>query len=98
MKSLAATRLAWIALVLGGPLGGCGCDVRVLHSWQDDPGRLDGGSGYGRSPDDLGHVEQSRFGPTVRQAVPPPPISGGTLLVTRDGKTAVVADPDRDQV
>jgi hypothetical protein len=27
-----------------------------------------------------------------------PPISGGTLLVTADGKTAVAADPDRDQV
>jgi hypothetical protein len=26
------------------------------------------------------------------------PISGGTLLVTRDGRTAVAADPDRDQV
>lgn len=28
----------------------------------------------------------------------PPPISGGTLLVMRDQKTAIVADPDRDQV
>ena len=26
------------------------------------------------------------------------PISGGTLLVTRDGKSAVAADPDRDRV
>ncbi len=34
--------------------------------------------------------------------IPPPPwgapISGGTLLVTRDGTRAVVADPDRDRV
>jgi hypothetical protein len=32
---------------------------------------------------------------------PPPwgaPISGGTMLVTRDGRYAVVADPDRDRV
>lgn len=28
----------------------------------------------------------------------PPPVSGGTLLVMRDQKTAIVADPDRDQV
>ncbi|HEY5945215.1 MAG TPA: hypothetical protein VIV40_06980, partial [Kofleriaceae bacterium] len=33
--------------------------------------------------------------------LPPPwgvPISGGTMLVSRDGNTAVVADPDRDRV
>lgn len=34
----------------------------------------------------------------VRAATPPPPISGGTLLVTRDGLTIVAADPARDQV
>jgi hypothetical protein len=28
----------------------------------------------------------------------PPPISGGTLLVTRDGNTAVASDPDRDAI
>jgi mono/diheme cytochrome c family protein len=31
-------------------------------------------------------------------ARPTPPISGGTLLVTADGKTAVAADPERDRV
>ncbi len=31
-------------------------------------------------------------------AVNPPPISGGTLLVAKDGLTAVAADPDRDRV
>ncbi|KYF56606.1 hypothetical protein BE08_02570 [Sorangium cellulosum] len=30
--------------------------------------------------------------------VPPPPISGGTLLVTADKALAVAADPDRDRV
>lgn len=34
----------------------------------------------------------------VRHATPAVPISGGTLLVTADGTTAVAADPDRDQV
>lgn len=28
----------------------------------------------------------------------PPPISGGTLLVSRDGRTAVASDPDHDRV
>ena len=36
--------------------------------------------------------------PDIRQEVSPPPISGGTLLVTRDGARAVAADPDRDRV
>jgi hypothetical protein len=38
------------------------------------------------------------FGNVVTAATPPPPISGGTLLVTRDGTCAVAADPDRDAV
>jgi hypothetical protein len=38
------------------------------------------------------------FGQTVTASVPPPPISGGTLLATRDGTRAVAADPDRDSV
>ncbi|MBL8717228.1 MAG: c-type cytochrome [Myxococcales bacterium] len=38
------------------------------------------------------------YGPTVRAATPPPPISGGTLHVTKDGAFAVVADPERDRL
>jgi len=34
----------------------------------------------------------------VSASRPPPPISGGTLLVTADKTTAVAADPDRDRV
>ncbi len=41
---------------------------------------------------------QPEFGPTVTQATPPPPISGGTLTMLSDGNTAVAADPDRDQI
>ncbi len=41
---------------------------------------------------------QPIFGPQCTAGVPPPPISGGTLLVTRDGRTAVVCDPDRDAI
>ncbi len=43
-----------------------------------------------------------QFGPhlgsTYTQAVAPPAISGGTLLVLADGTTAVAADSDRDSV
>ena len=36
--------------------------------------------------------------PVVRAPVPPPPVMGGTLLITRDRQLAVVSDPDRDRV
>jgi mono/diheme cytochrome c family protein len=39
-----------------------------------------------------------RFGPTVRAAKVPTPLSGGTLLVTRSSYSAVAADPDRDAI
>ncbi|MDX2022476.1 MAG: cytochrome-c peroxidase [Deltaproteobacteria bacterium] len=29
---------------------------------------------------------------------PPPPLAGGTLLMLRDGRTAVASDPDRDMI
>jgi cytochrome c553 len=41
---------------------------------------------------------QPTFGPTTSAADAPPPISGGTLLVTRDGSRAIASDPDRDLV
>src|SRR5687768_3891719 len=28
----------------------------------------------------------------------PPPITGGTLVIARDGRTAIASDPDRDRV
>ncbi|NUO48358.1 MAG: cytochrome-c peroxidase [Polyangiaceae bacterium] len=34
----------------------------------------------------------------VRSSVTPKPLSGGTLLVTRSGRHAVVSDPDRDRI
>lgn len=34
----------------------------------------------------------------VSASRPPPPITGGTLLVTADGTTAIAADPDRDRI
>lgn len=38
------------------------------------------------------------FGATVIASTPPPPISGGTLLVTKNGLYAIAADPDRDRI
>jgi DNA-binding beta-propeller fold protein YncE len=38
------------------------------------------------------------LGPTTSAANPPPAISGGTLVLSRDGQTAIAADPDRDRV
>jgi mono/diheme cytochrome c family protein len=40
---------------------------------------------------------QPTFGPTVSATTPPPPLSGGTLVMLHDGKTALAADPDRDR-
>ncbi|MGZ3429697.1 MAG: YncE family protein, partial [Polyangia bacterium] len=60
------------------------------------------GGGEGPFPDfDAGLPfvgPQPVFGPTVSAATPPPALSGGTLLMLADGKTAMAADPDRDQV
>jgi hypothetical protein len=39
-----------------------------------------------------------QVGTTHSAAEPPPAISGGTLKISADGKTAIAADPDRDQV
>jgi hypothetical protein len=36
--------------------------------------------------------------PLAQSDVPPPPISGGTLVVSADGTRLFAADPDRDQV
>lgn len=41
---------------------------------------------------------QPSFGPVIQQPSPPPPISGGTLTMARDKKTAIAADADRDRV
>jgi mono/diheme cytochrome c family protein len=45
-----------------------------------------------------GFSTEPSFGTPVTAKVPPPPLSGGTLLVTADSKLAVAADPDRDSV
>jgi cytochrome c553 len=53
--------------------------------------------GLGKSPRPLGPTGGLHDGP-LQADTPPPPISGGTLLTTRDGQQLVAADPDRDQL
>jgi hypothetical protein len=66
----------------------------------NEPG-VDGGSSFQpvvpppAKPD--GPANTRRFG-EPRPSDLPRPINGGTLIVTKDGKTAVAADPDRDRV
>ena len=41
---------------------------------------------------------QPDFAPGARAEVAPPPISGGTLLLSKDARTAIASDPDRDAI
>lgn len=85
----AAGASATFAIPVGPPpaLGGCDPDGGGCSG---SPSSGPVGFGFGAS--------QPSFGATVTAGTPPPPISGGTLLVTHDGHTAVAADPDRDAV
>jgi hypothetical protein len=53
-----------------------------------------GGTGFGGRTG----FGQPLPGPTVVADTPPPPLSGGTLLVMGDGQTAFASDPDRNQL
>ncbi len=76
-------------------LGAAGCLSPGIHP--GDPGLFDGGVPIVEG--DLGFAgPQPTFGPTTKAATPPPALSGGTLLVLAGGKSAVAADPDRDQL
>ncbi|MEM6992903.1 MAG: c-type cytochrome [Myxococcota bacterium] len=52
----------------------------------------------GEEPISIAGGQPSDVRPVVRAAKTPPPITGGTLLITRDGSFAVAADPDRDLI
>src|SRR6516225_920944 len=60
-----------------------------------EPPGLGGSSSSGSSG---GPSNAPAFPPTLTARVPPPPISGGTLVVALDGTFAVAADSDRDAV
>jgi mono/diheme cytochrome c family protein len=70
------------SLWIGGSWGLAGCLPREFNDQGFESSRL----------------PRPIFGPTVTQPSSPPPISGGTLLVLSDGRTAVAADSDRDHV
>lgn len=81
-------RRVWMMCgVLAGALAGAGCTGKdgLFHLGDPSPPK--------RAP----VAGQPEFPATVVAEDPPPPISGGTLAVTKDG-TAVAADPDRDRV
>jgi hypothetical protein len=93
-----------IALVLAG----CSDDPSSVFDsggsrWEYDAGFIDD-SPYRSdvsSPFDGSFLQPGPhpdFGTTVSLADPPPPVSGGTLAVSPDGRWAVAADPDRDNV
>src|SRR5580700_11348806 len=59
-------------------------------------GGLGGSKGSGSSSGPVSRHPD--FGKTVTLTHAPPPITGGTLLLTKSGAIAVAADPDRDQL
>jgi hypothetical protein len=74
----------------GGDDGG----LPTLPPTGDDSGIFPVGVGGGCGP----QLPVPNFGAPVTCATPPPPISGGTLIITKDGTKAIVADPDRDAI
>ncbi len=71
-------------------------DSQDSHDASDEfDGGIDVDEGDDEVEDDDEPVDDR---PVVQSSVPPPPISGGTLLLIDGGQTAVAADPDRDSV
>jgi mono/diheme cytochrome c family protein len=72
-----------------------GCNpFAAKHPTPGGPGFPDPGDGVGGS----GGPQPVFDEPAKTSAKPPAPLIGGTLMVLKGGTTALVADPDRDQV
>ena len=84
-----------VSLALAGYLAGCVLLPVVIDSPLRGPPRLEA---WSAAPDPLGPRGPSHVRADHVASSPPPPISGGTLLATRDGAHAVAADPERDSV
>jgi DNA-binding beta-propeller fold protein YncE len=80
-------------------------------TWLDEPARkvkdaaaadalwpTFGDAGDGVDAQSFFENTQPTFGAPTSASDAPPPISGGTLIVTRDGTRAIASDPDRDLV
>ncbi|WP_437768112.1 c-type cytochrome [Sorangium sp. So ce764] len=83
MKNLSGAGLTALVAIIAA-IAGC----RVLDGYNELPWDENAPSTGPQEPD---------LGPKF-SAVPPPPISGGTLLVTADKARAIAADPDRDRI
>ena len=99
----------WAGAVAWGLVLGCSQEQRIFDPWLGtaDVPAADPDAGWNFNNFDPPDAAPGApgpspftpvFGPTVTLANAPPPIFGGTLAVTRDGKTAIAADPDRDSV
>ncbi|MDB4884099.1 MAG: surface antigen protein [Gemmatimonadetes bacterium] len=92
--------LGALGVLAGGCFGGGSDTTSGGYGASDTPpgyprDHVDAGPGF--TPNDHQKGPLPSF-PNVHQADAPPPISGGTLLVTADGDHVVAADPDRDQI
>ena len=94
MNRRSAAVLAALAASFAVPACSDGPETVALVPLMPPTGRAPSGSPSGSATAAIPHPD---FGPTVRAALPPPPISGGTLAVLRNGHV-VAADPDRDAV
>jgi cytochrome c len=77
-------------------------DKSSTHDSQSQPAPVVYATGTPLPPTSPGPAQppnfQPTFGATQTLADAPPPISGGTLVISPDGTQAYAADPDRDRV
>jgi mono/diheme cytochrome c family protein len=83
-------------VALGGVASGCGSQGDGLIGPIPTPSPPGRGVSEGPPPNATG--PRPDFGKTVTLETAPPAITGGTLLVTSSGTTAVASDPDRDRI
>lgn len=89
-----------LVVVAAGVVSACTYNDPIYNGVIDERSPMpttNGGAGPGNDGTTPAKGPQPVFGPTVRAAIAPPPLSGGTLAVLRDGRV-VAADPDRDKV
>ena len=88
-----------VAVGCNGTTVGTGGPGDVWGPDQSGPGNPQGPDGVGEAfPPDGNQKGPMPTFPRQHQLDAPPPVSGGTLLVTADGDHVVAADPDRDQI